>query len=78
VACSTKVWVLIWLGGADSSIGNVCTALLTKAGVSDLKFVAGQGSILILEGLASSCVTAGCSSLTAKVEGAGEAYGIGI
>jgi hypothetical protein len=77
VDCSTKVWVLIWLGGADSSIGNVCTTLLTKAGVSDSTFVAGQGSVLILEGPAGSCVTTGCSYLTAKFEGAGEAPGIG-
>jgi hypothetical protein len=78
VACSTKVWVLICLGGADSSMGNVCTALLTKVGVLDLTFVVGQGSVLILVGHAGSCVTPGCSSLTAKVEGTGGAPGIGI
>jgi hypothetical protein len=78
VACSTKVWVLIWLGGADSSIGNVCTTLLTKIGASDLTIVVGQGSVLILEGPAGSCVTTRCSSLTAKFEGAGEDPGIGI
>jgi hypothetical protein len=49
--------------GADSSIGNVCTALLTKIGVSELTFVAGQGSVLILEGLAGSCVIAVNSNL---------------
>jgi hypothetical protein len=78
VACSTKVWVLMWLGGVNSSIGNVCTTLLAKEGVSDLTFVVGQGSVSILEGPAGSCVIAGSSSLTAKVEGVGEALGIGI
>jgi hypothetical protein len=78
VACSTKVWVLIWLGGADSSIDNVCTTLLTQVGVLDSTFVVGQGSVLILEGFAGSYVTTRCSSLTAKVEGVGEALGIGI
>jgi hypothetical protein len=29
------------MGGENSSIGNVCTTLLTKEGVSDLTFVAG-------------------------------------
>jgi len=69
---------LIWLGGANSSLGIVCTDLFTKAGVLDLTFVAGPGSVLILGGPAGSCVTTRCSSLTAKVEGAGGAPGIGI
>jgi hypothetical protein len=78
VACSIKVWVLIWLGGADSSIGSVCTTLLTKTGASVLTVVVGQGSVLILEGPVDSYVTAGRSSLTTKVIGVGEALGNGI
>jgi ABC-type branched-subunit amino acid transport system permease subunit len=41
VARSTRVWVLILLGGADSSIGSVCTALLIKTGASDVAVVVG-------------------------------------
>jgi hypothetical protein len=89
VDCSLEVGRLIWLGGVNSSIGTVCTALLTKVGAS---FVAMQGSVLSLGGPAGSCVAAGSvlslgglvhscvaegSSLATKGEGIGAAHGTG-
>jgi hypothetical protein len=69
-----------WLGDVISSMGTVCTALLTTGGAS----------FLILEGPAGSCVTAGSVSdflrpagscvtagLTSKGEGVGTAPGTG-
>jgi hypothetical protein len=74
------------MGGVNSSIGIVCTAVLTKKGAS---FVSMQGSVLILgdpagsyvsvvagscvTAMVGSCVTAGSSFLTTKVEGVGGA-----
>ena len=44
------------MGGTNSSMGNVCTALLTTVGAS---LDAMQDSVLSLRGPAGSCVAAG-------------------